>query len=110
VAVTVVAASGTHGQRGMMRSALQIKLASEAIADQHYHFEKLGYVDPAFVRDDHLPGIMIRPYRNRHIRGPLADFLHSTRMMASRSAAVLVGFFIRPGPGSASKASARPVW
>jgi hypothetical protein len=53
----------------MMRSALQIKLASETIADQQYHFEAVGFVDRAFVRDDYLPGIAIRPYQNRHIRG-----------------------------------------
>jgi hypothetical protein len=34
----------------------------------------------------------------------------STRMMASISAAVLVGFFIRRGPASASKTLAIPVW
>src|ERR1700687_147448 len=61
---------------GVMRSASQIKFASKTIANQMDHFEPFGVVRRAFVRDDHLPGVAVRPHRNRYIRGPIANFLH----------------------------------
>src|ERR1700676_1163198 len=60
----------------VMRSTLKIKLVPKTIADQHDHFEAVGFVDLAFVCDDYLPRIALRSYRNRYIGGPTADVLH----------------------------------
>jgi hypothetical protein len=59
-----------------MRSTLKIKLAPKTIADQHDHFEAVGFVDSAFVCDDYLPRITLRLYRNCYIGGAIADVLH----------------------------------
>src|SRR6266446_6729662 len=63
------------GTKDWARSALQIKLAPKPIADHLDDFEPTGIVG-SFLHDDHLPGITVRSHRNRHIRGPIADFFH----------------------------------